>query len=108
MIFCFFTNHLINHNNLLRPNIFNNVNGHSSVPLIANMYAMVVRSIDRLNEFKSIIYTDGWPVNQPRYWPGNQLVFVVSFVCTYAGAPRKLRSWCDTFLPKYSEMQQMA
>ncbi len=46
-------------------------------------------AIDKLDEFTSEIIVDGWPVDQPHYWPGNQPGFVVPFVYTYAGAPEK-------------------
>jgi putative alpha-1,2-mannosidase len=47
------------------------------------------KAIERLDEFTSVIITEGWPVNQPHYWPGNEPGFVVPFVYTYAGAHEK-------------------
>lgn len=47
------------------------------------------KAIQRLDEFTSVIITEGWPVDQPHYWPGNQPGFVVPFVYTYAGAHEK-------------------
>ncbi len=47
------------------------------------------KAIERLNEFTSKFLIDGWPVDQPYYWPGNQPGFVVPFVYTYAGAHDK-------------------
>jgi predicted alpha-1,2-mannosidase len=47
------------------------------------------RTIARLDEFTSEIIVDGWPVDVPHYWPGNQPGFVVPFIYTYAGAPGK-------------------
>jgi predicted alpha-1,2-mannosidase len=47
------------------------------------------KAIELLNEFTSVIHTDGWPVDEPHYWPGNQPGFVVPFVYTYAGAHKK-------------------
>ena len=47
------------------------------------------KTIERLDEFTSVIITDGWPVDQPHYWPGNEPGFVVPFVYTYAGAHKK-------------------
>ncbi len=47
------------------------------------------KAIERLDEFTSEIITDGWPVDIPHYWPGNQPGFVVPFVYTYAGAHEK-------------------
>jgi predicted alpha-1,2-mannosidase len=47
------------------------------------------KTIERLNEFTSKFLIDGWPVDQPYYWPGNQPGFVVPFVYTYAGAHDK-------------------
>jgi predicted alpha-1,2-mannosidase len=47
------------------------------------------KAIERLDEFTSVIITEGWPVDQPHYWPGNEPGFVVPFVYTYAGAHEK-------------------
>ncbi len=47
------------------------------------------KAIARLDEFTSEIITDGWPVDVPHYWPGNQPGFVVPFVYTYAGDHEK-------------------
>lgn len=50
------------------------------------------KTIRRLDEFTSKILLDGWNVNKPYYWPGNEPGFVVPFVYTYAGAPEKTQS----------------
>jgi predicted alpha-1,2-mannosidase len=50
------------------------------------------KTIKRLDEFTSQILTDGWNVNKPYYWPGNEPGFVVPFVYTYAGAHEKTQS----------------
>ncbi len=47
------------------------------------------QTISKLNEFTSKILIDGWPINDPYYWPGNEPGFVVPFVYTYAGNPEK-------------------
>jgi len=50
------------------------------------------KTIERLNEFTSQILQDGWNVNKPYYWPGNEPGFAVPFVYTYAGAPNKTQA----------------
>ncbi len=63
-----------------------------NMPELVNRIGGPEKTSERLDEFTSQILQDGWNVNKPHYWPGNEPGFVVPFVYTYAGAPEKTQA----------------
>jgi predicted alpha-1,2-mannosidase len=63
-----------------------------NMPEMVNRMGGPEKTIERLDVFTSQILQDGWNVNKPHYWPGNEPGFAVPFVYTYAGAPGKTQA----------------